>query len=222
MLLSCNKKQQSLQPIEHYFKLGNEDDFPMFIYYSQISKEDRDRIWTSLSDTTKPIIHAVKIVKKIKALPKKFQRSLHLTFLDVCAVKEWETYNNRNKVQIEDSSHFNLSDYVRQKIVDEMQELYDEEIIYDCVIPRTFSSRYIFLDNNEVHIMNGLWFASQDVQHWKVQNDTIVFHPNDSITAHLVHDIYNGRSYLRSTANDGYSMKFLRSPKNLPPKKKRP
>lgn len=99
-----------------------------------------------------------------------------------------------------------------------MQELYDEEIIYDCATYKFFSKRYIFLENQEVHIISGWMIAEQDIQSWKIVNDTLIFNSNDSTEVRLVHDSYKGRSYFRSTQNDGFSLKLLREPKYLPQK----
>ncbi|MCR9174224.1 MAG: hypothetical protein NXI10_17135 [bacterium] len=195
LTLSCSDSKGKIKSITSKFDFSNKDsnDSYFFMAYAKISKEDRVKVFESLSDTTRPISEAIDMVNRIDNLPAKFQNSMHLTLLEICTNQDSER----------------KLDYALKKIAFGMEELYAEKIIFDCVIPRPFSPRFIFLNNNEVHIMNGFLIASQEIQPWYTKNDTIVFKRNDTLTLQLVQE----DGYLKSinASKDGYVFKHLRT-----------
>ncbi len=205
---SCGKKDMSVNQISSQIYTNPSEELILKKSYQLISENDRERIWQSLSDTSQSINEAIEIVNSIKDLPLRFKSSLHLTFLDIWTVKALGESQNTKSSQEHNRIALKI-DHAQKKIVNEMQELYEDEILFDCILAESnLSPRYVFLDNNEVHLMNGFFIATQEVRPWRLKGDTIVFEYNDTLTLHLV----PGDKYLRPTKHKRFYFEYLRPP----------
>ena len=178
-----------------------------------IPERDRRIIFASLSDTTRPISEAIALVNCVENLPKVYRNHKHLALL-TCAMPPFDIYFEESEEHPKDEYGLLAKDslldvmtgYAFQKINLHIDELYDNEIVYDCVNHATISSRCIFLDNGEMHQTNVFIWAGLEIHHWKEIDDVIHLTFNDTIEMRLKKD----EDYLRPTTKKGLHFRRLK------------
>ncbi len=210
---SCrNHEKGSLKPFfDSLPKVETDDQIWDYVTYSRISKEHRIKIYSSICDTTKPISEALDLLHSIKSPIFLHRKSNFAALIDVLWNGPYYSRDTLIAPPIPDSLIELQKELGSQKLIDKLDSIYDQKVIYEIhILKSPFSPRAVFLDNNEVHEVSIFLGGGLEVKEWCLKNDTIVYKYSDSLELKLIEDSV----YLRPTKHKRFYFKHLRAPKS--------
>lgn len=144
----------------------------------------RKIIWSSLSDSTKDVEEAIGLIEKYDLT--RTRQSIPELKLDTFSVIQsiflaYDIYLTfcRKGEKLSKPTLARMNGALNKIILD-LPEFFDKEIIYDGVMDASFGSRYIFLEGGELRTYNSLGFVSVTFCQWHSSNDTITIIDDDT------------------------------------------